>query len=269
MNLNHQQKKGIIGLVVFYTITLLILILFGFSTPLPLPEEEGILIDFGDSKTGWGKVEPIKPKVTPKPKPTPKPVVKEESNLTQDYEESVQTVPEKKIEKKEKKIKKEEPKKEVVKEEVKQEEPKEEEPVIDPNALFTNNANTSQQSSNSEGIAGGEGNQGREDGNPNSNQYTGHGSGNNGVGYSLAGRKPKGLPKPTYNSNEQGRVVVKIVVDRNGKVISAIPGVKGSTTLDSSLLQAAKKAALSTTFDKKTSAPSKQTGTITYDFVLK
>jgi len=62
---------------------------------------------------------------------------------------------------------------------------------------------------------------------------------------------------------------VKITVDRNGKVIAAIPGAKGSTTMDSALLSAAKQAALSAKFDKKTSAPTKQTGTITYHFVLK
>ncbi len=260
MNLTEEQKKGIFGTIIANIIALLILIFSGFTTPLPLPEEEGIMIDFGDASTGLGEIEPIVKKVTPKPKPTPNPI-KEESNMTQDYEESVQTTQQ---------VKKQ--KKEEVKEEIEEpvEEPKEEEVEreVDPNALFQNNT-TNQESSTSEGIAGGKGNQGRPDGDPNSNQYTGHGAGTGGIGYSLAGRKPKGLPKPVYKSNEQGIVVVKIVVDRTGKVISAIPGVKGSTTLDSALLQAAKQAALNTKFDKKSSAPTKQTGTITYNFVLK
>ncbi len=258
MNLTEEQKKGVLGTIIANIIALLILIFSGFTTPLPLPEEEGIMIDFGDSSTGLGNIEPVKPTVTPKPKPTPKPV-EQESNMTQDYEESVQTEPEVKVQKEEK----------VEEEVVEEPEEKEEERTVDPNALFQNNATTTDESSSSEGIAGGEGNQGRPDGDPNSNQYTGHGAGTGGIGYSLAGRKPKGLPKPIYKSNEQGIVVVKIVVDRTGKVISAIPGVKGSTTVDSALLQAAKQAALNTKFDKKTTAPTKQTGTITYNFVLK
>ncbi len=258
MNLTEKQKKGVIGTVIANMIILLILIFSGFTTPLPLPEEEGIMIDFGDSPTGWGKVEPTVQKVTPKPKPTPKPV-EQESNMTQDYEESVQTEPETTPQEKVEEVE------EVIEE---PEEEKEEERQVDPNALFQNNT-SNEESSSSEGISGGEGNQGRPDGDPNSNQYTGHGAGTGGIGYSLAGRKPKGLPKPIYKSNEQGIVVVKIVVDRTGKVISAIPGVKGSTTVDSALLQAAKQAALNTKFDKKTTAPTKQTGTITYNFVLK
>ena len=233
---------------------LFILMLFGFTTPLPLPEEEGVMIDFGDSETGLGQVEPEQtnnPFVPEEVQPV------EESNMTQDYEESAVTVPEqKKVEKK------------VVEKKEKPVEPKEEVPKVNPLALYQNTSDNSN-NSKSEGIAGGEGNQGSPDGDPNSNQYTGNGTGNKGVGYSLSGRKPKSLPKPAYTSNEQGIVVVIITVNREGKVIGAVPGAKGSTTMDSALLAAAKQAALTTKFDKKTSAPSKQTGTITYHFVLK
>ena len=141
---------------------------------------------------------------------------------------------------------------------------------VDPLALYNNNSTeNSSTNSESEGIAGGEGNQGRPDGDPDANQYTGNGAGKGGVGFSLKGRKPKGLPKPTYTSNEQGIVVVKITVNREGKVIAAVPGERGSTTMDSALLNAAKTAALNTKFDKKNSAPNRQSGTITYHFVLK
>jgi len=253
MNKKEKRNKGILFTIVFHTIALIILIFSGFTTPLPLPEEEGVMIDFGDSETGLGTVEPeqtekiIKP-VTPKPQ--------EESNMTQDYEESASAPPEKKLTKK---------KVEVSKEEITEEK---EERVVDPTALYNNTANNSN-NSKSEGIAGGTGNQGRADGDPNSNQYVGNGKGSGGIGYSLGGRKPKGLPKPVYTSNEQGIVVVKIVVDREGKVLAAIPGVKGSTTADSALLNAAKQAALNTKFDKNTTAPAKQQGTITYHFILK
>jgi len=254
MNKKEKQNRGILFTIVFHAIALIILIFSGFTTPLPLPEEEGVMIDFGDSETGLGQVEPEQSKNTIEPVT---PVAQEESNMTQDYEESALAPPEKKVTK------------EVVKKDVKEEieEPKEER-VVDPLALYNNNSENSN-SSKSEGVAGGEGNQGKADGDPNSNQYTGNGKGSGGIGYSLNGRKPKGLPKPAYTSNEQGIVVVKIVVDRNGRVTAAIPGVKGSTTLDTALLEAAKQAALNTKFDKNEKAPSKQTGTITYHFVLK
>jgi len=255
MNQAEKKKKSIIFTVLFNIVSFLLLLLLGFTTPLPLPEEEGIMIDFGDSETGLGQVEPQKTTVFVKPVVVP---VQEESNMTQDYEESATTVPETEVV--EEKIEEVEPVIEEV-EEVRE---------VDPLALYNNTSTESTNSnSESEGIAGGQGNQGRPDGDPNSNQYTGNGAGNGGVGFSLKGRNPKGLPKPSYTSNEQGIVVVKITVNREGKVIAAVPGAKGSTTMDSALLNAAKTAALNTKFDKKASAPTRQSGTITYHFVLK
>jgi hypothetical protein len=43
----------------------------------------------------------------------------------------------------------------------------------------------------------------------------------------------------------------------------------GSSTNNTALLQAAKKAALKTKFTKKTNAPAKQIGIITYRFVIR
>ena len=254
MNQKEKRNRGVLFTALFYVGAFLVLFFFGFTTPLPLPEEEGIMIDFGDSEMGSGIVEPEKTVSIPEPVVVPE---IEESNMTQDYEESAATVPERAVqEEKVEKVK--EPIEEV--EEVRE---------VDPLALYQNTSESNSNNSESEGIAGGEGNQGRPDGDPNSNQYTGNGAGHGGVGYSLKGRKPKGLPKPSYTSNEQGIVVVKITVNREGKVIAAIPGAKGSTTMDSALLNAAKEAALNTNFDKKISAPSRQSGTITYHFVLK
>ena len=259
MNKKEKRNRGILFTVVFYTGAFLVLFFLGFTTPLPLPEEEGIMIDFGDFETGIGQVEPEKTTSTVEPTPVP---VHEESNMTQDYEESVTTVQETPVVEENIEEVVEEPVEEVIEEVQK---PRE----ADPLALYANTSDNNSDNSESEGIAGGEGNQGRPDGDPNSNQYTGNGAGKGGVGFSLQGRNPKGLPKPSYTSNEQGIVVVKITVNREGTVIAAVPGAKGSTTMDTALLNSAKKAALSTKFDKKDSAPSRQSGTITYHFVLK
>ncbi len=98
---------------------------------------------------------------------------------------------------------------------------------------------------------------------------TGSGSENSGNSYAFQGREIQKLPKPKYNYQETGSVVVEVSVDRTGKVIQAVPGIKGSTTLDVSLLNAAKDAAMEAIFEAKQDAPAIQKGTITYNFILK
>lgn len=86
----------------------------------------------------------------------------------------------------------------------------------------------------------------------------------------LAGRTTTGaLPIPNYSVQKSGRVVVKITVDRNGKVTSAIPGVQGTTVTDKTLWDAAKDAAFKATFNTSSTAPVSQEGTITYVFTLR
>lgn len=127
-------------------------------------------------------------------------------------------------------------------------------------------------STGSEGVTGGEGNQGMETGSVNSQDHTMiNSTGNNGISYSLAGRNVVGnLKKPDYPGQESGKVVVQITVNKDGRVVSAVPGVRGSTTTNSRLYEAARKAALTARFNKVTdpNAPITQKGTITYDFRL-
>ena len=85
----------------------------------------------------------------------------------------------------------------------------------------------------------------------------------------LEGRTLRGsIPKPQYNVQKSGRVVVTISVDRNGDVITAQPGAEGTNVTDKDLWQAARKAALGTHFNISADAPEKQYGTITYIFSL-
>lgn len=130
--------------------------------------------------------------------------------------------------------------------------------------------------STGQGVGYKPGNQGSPDGIAGGGQ-NGNGSGNgigkgNGTGteinYSLAGRKAKSLPKPSYPGNEEGIVVVKITVDKNGKVTQAEPGAVGTKTPNQGLWEAARKAALMTSFYQNNDAPAFQSGTITYKFVL-
>ena len=58
------------------------------------------------------------------------------------------------------------------------------------------------------------------------------------------------------------------MVNREGHVTEAIPGIEGTTVQDRSLWSAAKTAALQARFDANPKAPISQEGTITYIFRL-
>jgi len=96
---------------------------------------------------------------------------------------------------------------------------------------------------------------------------SGGGSGG-GSGYSLNGRKALSKPAPKYTCNEEGKVVVEVTVDQNGKTISATAGVKGTTNTASCLLEQAKIAALNTKWSADANAAAKQVGKIIYNFSL-
>ncbi len=84
----------------------------------------------------------------------------------------------------------------------------------------------------------------------------------------LKGRKTVGtIPRPAYNVQEYGIVVMDIRVDKSGNVVSAVVG-DGTTTNSKDLINAARKAAMETHFNVDGNAPSLQEGTITYTFRL-
>lgn len=122
---------------------------------------------------------------------------------------------------------------------------------------------------------GGEGNddqagdKGSKTGDPNASGYYGDGGGTgSGGNYKLGNRNVVTMPKPKYDCNEQGIIVVNISVDQSGRVIAAEPGVKGTTNTAACLLKRAKEAALKTKFNPDNNAPSKQVGSIIYNFLL-
>jgi TonB family protein len=269
------DRRGLIGTIIFHAGALLLFILFGFRTPLPLPGEEGILINFGDVDMASGPAEPrrneqqqVQPRQESAPMPEQRTPAKD-AYITQDTEEapSMPTAekPKQKIEKKES------PKpvetKPTVQPHKKVEEKKEVKPTVDTRAMYRGKK-TDTDYSGSEGVNTGSGNQGSPSGSENALDRS-LGGGGDGITTDLAGRNALSLPSPEFNVQKEGKVVVEIQVDRSGKVISAVPGVKGSTTLDSYLLAAAKRAALASRFDNKQDAQAIQTGKITYNFRLK
>lgn len=94
--------------------------------------------------------------------------------------------------------------------------------------------------------------------------------GNNYNEFNLGGRTlagTEGLPKPAYSDQEEGNIVVNIVVDPQGNVISAEIG-KGTTISSMTMRESARAAARKAKFNK-TNKNNNQFGTITYKYYLK
>jgi TonB family protein len=90
------------------------------------------------------------------------------------------------------------------------------------------------------------------------------------VTHNLSGRSVSGgFPLPVYGSQNQGKIVVEVTVNQDGKVTTASAIGKGSTTQDAILWKAAEEAAMKTRFNVKKDAPISQRGTIIYEFSLK
>lgn len=106
----------------------------------------------------------------------------------------------------------------------------------------------------------------------------GHAQGNTRVGNpegepsaKLEGRSVMGsLPTPVKdNIQKQGIVVVRIYVNREGTVTSAVAGEQGTTVTDKTLWDNAVAAAKKAKFNVSRNAPESQRGTITYVFNLR
>lgn len=101
---------------------------------------------------------------------------------------------------------------------------------------------------------------------PASAQYDDKAGNGIGVWYELAGRGYISLPKPAFDKPVQGKIVVTIIVSREGKVIYAGTGTKGTTIQDIQLRQRAENTARKTIFTPVKEASEEQKGTITYVF---
>lgn len=91
-------------------------------------------------------------------------------------------------------------------------------------------------------------------------------SGKSNIHYFLENRYHLSLRNPVYLARGGGKITVDISVDRNGKVLSAVPR-NDSEISDPMLPEYAQNAALRSVFNADRSAPKVQNGTITYTFV--
>jgi outer membrane biosynthesis protein TonB len=289
---SSDQKKSLLLTTLLVGTVLLILFFIRFWPPANLEELPGggggggVSINFGDSDLGSGanyKSEVLDVKNQAKQTPTnntPEEAILSQENST---EESV-VIPQKVKPLKPTPVLKEEPK------------PVEVKPKV---SNTTNDALSNIMKGSNKGGDGDDktsGNKGKSNGSLSSKGYygtggsgggtgggngmgngIGTGSGNglgsgggagNGTGYSLGNRKAISKPAPKYTCNEEGKVVVEVAVDKNGKTINAIAGVKGSTNTAKCLLDQATIAAMNTRWDASSDAPEKQVGKIVYNFNL-
>lgn len=268
---DKQQLQGALGTILFHLIVLLILLLVGVEMP-PQEQEAGVSVIMGNVEKASDGYRYTEVKVAPEPSrvmPAPAPSKVEEPVITQKDEPTVE-VPDAKESSKEK-PKPKTPQEEAAERAAQEAERRrlEAERIAREasermaNAFSKNakNKGAGEEQTEAEGSAG----------SPESVQTTGITKGMGGYGsFDLSGRSLAGngeLPRPEYNVQDEGRVVVNITVNPEGRVISTSINQR-TNTVNPSLRQAALKAAAKAQFNA-VGGVNNQMGTITYYFKLK
>jgi len=268
-----DQTRSLTATIIVHAIVAALLWFLTISSKNP-PWEEGLAGGGGGgSFVEFGTLDfNAESEVTPPP-PTPteeQPLVEEEI-ITSDLEQTVSIPPKEKPKEpiKEKPKEKTDPK---VTKQTPVDVPKVELPKVNETALYKKRGG----SSGGNGGGGTGTGQGSGDGSgtgPGSGSGTGGGSGSGngrgvGAGFDLAGRGWRQRPSLKDNSQETGKVVISIVVDKDGNVTSANGPARGSTNTSPQLYQKAKQAALQAKFTPSPDGVEEQRGTITFDFKL-
>lgn len=269
-----QKKKGkyigIIGALVVHVAFIVLLIVVGFTLPENL-EEDGMPVMLGEVPNAAGDIDPSLVKVdvmeTPPP-PATEQSSAEQDMITQEDEETVTIKP--KTETKKQEIKKPEKTAAEKAEEARkaEEERKERERKAAEETARRRVSGAFNKGAKLEnkGETQGTGTQGSPTGNASSGALSGTG----GYGtFSLGGRSigKGGLPRPVYNVQDEGKVVVTITVNPGGYVIATSIN-KQTNTVNPALRKAAEDAAKKARFNTVTGM-NNQMGTITYYFKLR
>jgi|688.fasta_scaffold118502_2 hypothetical protein len=287
MHIAFEKEKNVkAGGYSILILSIIIALLFIISWKTPWPPEplldEGIEVNLGNSETGFGDIAPMVPgdpapeagdPIASAPKsspPAPEPVSSEEDN---DDPEAVD-VPRKPA------VTSPKPKP-VTNQTETNTKPKPLPPAPTPpkaKAQMSNYAGGTGTGGNSQdafnnvrnqGIAGGTGDQGKANGNINSDNYTGNGgTGNSGVAITkgLTGRRITTFPSFEDDFNENAKIAMNLKVDENGKVLSAEYSTAGSTSSSTKLKEIAKRKALQLKFN---AGESESIGTVVFNFRLK
>jgi colicin import membrane protein len=280
---NSNRTKAAAGTAVIMTLLLLFLILFEIITPNPpFPESGGGggqqlalgMMNMGNDKIDYSSMGSVKDVVVEK---TPEP---EEKIVTVEGGEDVPVPEEKPIVREDKVV-------------IKPVKPKPVEKVVEKPKELTAAEKLREKYKKNKGKDGGgvgnneqAGNAGSPDGDPfgsgdggngtgsggGDGEGTGPGSGpgsgggrGGGIGIDLRGRAVVVPPRLPSDTKEEGKVVVEILVDKEGNVIEANPNGRGTTTSSPALKAKARQAALATKFNVSGKFE-EQKGTITIIF---
>jgi len=271
-----QQQVRSAGLSIgIHAVILLLLMFLYISSPIP-PFEEGLAGGGGGgSFVEFGTLDVEEAPVAP---PPPVEDVKDEEILTSDIEETVT------IDQPEKKKDTPKPVKKPIVPAVKKTEPVKQPELAkvevrkpDENALYPgkkSNAGSPTGTATGSGTGGeGTGNGGGKGSGTGTGSGggsgTGSGGGNgdgNGAYFDLGGRSWRVKPRLEESSQETGKVVIEVIVDKDGNVTSTNGPARGSTTSAPILVSKAKQAAKEAKFTKSPTGVEEQRGTITFVF---
>lgn len=295
--LDTRHKKKSFTLTTLLLSVLILLLFYIGLTYMDPPIENGITINFGTMEYGMGEEQPLEP-VRPEqqepevveesePEPQSEPSESEpeqeaaqteqpsEDLLTQEQEESVRIRQQQQEDRHKAEAAAERERKEAediarekeaaeLKARQEQEAKKKE---LD--ALMGGLNNAAGEAEGSEGDDSTPADKGNPEGNPYASTYYGSpGSGSGTDGYGLSGRSLMSKDAVRQECNEAGRVVVRIEVDRSGKVINANPGVRGTTNNHPCLLEPARKTAFMHRWNLDSNAPDRQVGFVVVNFKL-
>lgn len=269
--MTDPKKKGkyigLLGAVLVHVAFIIFLFLMGFTLPEP-QEESGVPVMLGDvpQASGWSDPSLVEVETMPAEEIVPPEAVEQEL-ITQDLEETVALTPESKPEESVKPEKTEAEKAEEARrlaEERAERERREAEEAARRRVAGAFGKGAKMESRGDAQM--GEGLQGS----PAGNAETGASTGVGGYGeFNLGGRSigAGGLPRPVYNVQDEGRVVVTITVNPAGQVIATEIN-KQTNTVNPALRKAAMDAARKARFNA-VDGLNNQVGTITYYFNLK
>lgn len=261
-----MKKNKVIGIVCTVALhVLVLLLLFLLKLTVPAEQEEGgVPVMLGNTELAAGDADPytmtevdVMPSEAPSsaPEAAAEPEV-EQPMITQQDEPSLQV----KKEKPKTETKKEQPKKTPVKTETQKVNKPKEKTEAEKRAEAEKAA--AQAAANAIAGAFGKGSQMGSKGNA-----AGAGLQGSPTGNSSTGKTGGKLPVPVYNVQDEGRVVVTIVVNPAGQVISTSIN-KRTNTVNPALRRAAEEAARKARFNA-VDGVNNQSGTITYYFKLK
>ena len=260
--LETPEEKKSFGITTALFVVMLILFTFLGLTYMDPPPENGIAVNFGNSDTGSGDVQPIEPPKASEEIPQSQPEASQEQILTQDADAPVVAPKTEKL----KKVTKPTP---------------ETKPVETPKKTVNSALDRIKNAKKAEGEgqtshgddADGTGDKGSPNGSLYANSFYGSGTGDGtgtgkGRGYGLIGRK---LSSPGRKNeqcgNESGTVVVQITVNKAGNVIKT-QYVRGTTNTTPCVLEAAYKTAREYKWQSDPNAPDTQIGFVVVNFQL-